>query len=127
MRLNTRLRNEEREFIYGIFLDNSETPIGYDKVSYGGFDGASLDAPYLLRRAVRLGAASVVLLHNHPNGTPRASNDDIRLSHAVAKRLSVLDIAFYGHYIVAGDRTIRIPGDHGSGRDVMEPETAAEI
>ena len=101
--------NEEREFIVAIYLDRRGRLIADDRISYGGPDGASLDAPYLMRRAVRVGCTSLALLHNHPNGVPEPSSDDLYLTRCVAKMLRVLDIGFYGHYIAAGGKTVRIP------------------
>ncbi len=99
-----RLENEEREFIVAIYLDRKNRPIADDRLSYGGPDGAVLDAPHLLRRAVRLDARSLVLLHNHPGGSLRPSREDLKLTAQIENRLHVLDIDFYGHYITAGGR-----------------------
>ncbi len=99
-----RLEDEEREFIVAIYLDRKNRPIADDRLSYGGPDGAVLDAPHLLRRAVRLDCEQVVLLHNHPCGSLSPSNDDLKLTAEIRNRLRVLDIDFYGHYITAAGR-----------------------
>lgn len=113
------LAAEDREFIVAVYLDRRGSPISDDRLSYGGTDGAELDAPYLMRRAVRLGCSSLVLVHNHPSGVEAPSNDDMHLTRSVAKMLQVLNIEFYGHYIVAGGKAVRIPGDGGTGADVF--------
>ncbi len=99
-----RLEYEEREFIVAIYLDRKNRPVADDLLSYGGPNGAVLDAPHLLRRAVRLDARSLVLLHNHPGGSLRPSKDDLKLTAQIESRLRVLDINFYGHYITAAGR-----------------------
>lgn len=116
------LEFEEREFIIAIYLDKRDRPIARgERLSYGGPDGASLDAPYLFRQAVRIGCSSLVLMHNHPDGCLEASGDDRRLTDYIAKRLEFLDIGFYGHYIIAGRHVRRIPNDGGFGKDVFAP------
>lgn len=108
------LSAEEREFIVAIYLDAKGRPIADERLSFGGVDGAMLDAGYLMRRAVRLDCASLVLLHNHPDGDLTPSGDDVRLSRGVARMLDVLQIGFYGHYIVGGGEIRLIPD--GTGR-----------
>ena len=93
---------EEREFIMALFTDREGRLLGSEKVSFGGLDGAFLDAPYLCRRAVRIGAAGVVLIHNHPDGNPKPSDEDRSLTAAVSRQLKLLGIELVGHFVVAG-------------------------
>jgi len=102
------LSTDEREFMVAIYLDAKDRPITDERISYGGVDGALLDASYLMRRAVRLDCASLALLHNHPDGDLEPSPEDLRLTRGVAKMLSTLQIEFYGHYIVGGGAVSRI-------------------
>ena len=119
-----RLAAEPREFIISIYLDESDRPIADDMLSYGGLYGASLDAPYLMKRAVRLNAYALVLMHNHPDGSTAPSGDDMQLSLSIAKMLKVLDIDYYGHYITAKGALFRIKGDGSKGRDVIAQSDA---
>jgi DNA repair protein RadC len=102
---------EEREFIMALFTDREGRLLGSEKVSFGGLDGAFLDAPYLCRRAVRIGAAGVVLIHNHPDGNPKPSDEDRSLTAAVSRQLKLLGIELVGHFVVAGG-TSRQVGVH---------------
>lgn len=99
-----QLAGDEREFIIAVYLDENEKTISDERLSYGGCDGAELDAPYLMRRAVRLSCRSMVLLHNHPSGALMASSEDIRLSRSIKSMLDVLGIDFYGHCVTAGGK-----------------------
>lgn len=114
-----QLSADEREFIIAIYLDRKDVPIADERLSYGGVDGAMLDAPYLMRRAVRLNCAALALVHNHPDGDLTPSDDDLFLSRSVARMLQVLQIGYYGHYIAGGGRIRRIPGDGSTGKDVV--------
>lgn len=121
-----QLSAEEREFIVAVYLDRKNVPIADERLSYGGAGGAVLDAPYLMRRAVRLNCAALVLVHNHPDGSLTPSSDDLFLSRSVAKMLQVLQIGYYGHYIVSDGRIRRIAGDGSTGRDVVLDAAAAK-
>jgi DNA repair protein RadC len=108
---STLLAHEEREFVIFLSLDSKGIVIDEKRISYGGLDGAFVDVQYLLRRAVRLDAKSVVLLHNHPDGSLLPSVEDRVLTRHVKDRLSVLSIGLQGHYIVAKGRSVAIPPD----------------
>ncbi len=110
-----RLALEEREFIVALYLDGQDRVIDDGYLSYGGLEGAVLDAPYLLRRALRLDSTSVALVHNHPDGSIQPSQDDRALSEMLARRLRLLGLEFYGHFIAAGSQVVRIDGDGGLG------------
>jgi DNA repair protein RadC len=112
------LSADEREFLVAIYLDGKDRPISDERLSYGGVDGALLDAGYLMRRAVRLDCASLVLLHNHPDGDTEPSGEDMQLTRGVARMLDTLQIGFYGHYIVGGGHIRRIPDDSGGEDEI---------
>ncbi len=103
-----RLSAEEREFIVAVYLDAKDRPIADERLSFGGTETAALDAPYLMRRAVRLDCASVALLHNHPDGDLAPSREDEELTRGVGRMLATLNIGFYGHYIVGGGSYRRV-------------------
>jgi DNA repair protein RadC len=100
--LEKTMAREEREFILTLFTDKAGKVLGSEKISFGGLDGAFLDAPYLCRRAVRMGAAGLVLIHNHPDGNPEPSAEDRSLTVAAARQLKLLGIELIGHFVVAG-------------------------
>lgn len=102
------LATEEREFILALFLDRKGRILGEKQVSYGGLDGAFLDLPFLLRRAVRLDAAAMVLGHNHPDGTPEPSREDRELTLLLSRRLRMLDMELFGHFVLAGGRFVPV-------------------
>jgi DNA repair protein RadC len=54
--------------------------------------------------ALREGAASLVLIHNHPSGDPAPSLEDIRLTRQLVDAGKLLDLPVHDHLIV-GDGT----------------------
>lgn len=98
----------EREEIYALFLDKRDNVLSEETISYGGLSGAFLDMPLLFRRAVRVGAVSVVLMHNHPNGILIASEEDNELTKSVKSGLKTLEIKLKGHFITAKGEIMQI-------------------
>ena len=98
----------DREEIYVIFLDKHDKVLGEETLSYGGINGAFLDITILYRRAVRAGAHSLVLMHNHPNGLLLASDEDRDLTDNIKTGLKTLEMKLKGHFITAKGEIMQI-------------------
>lgn len=94
-------RFTDREMIYALFLNGRDKVLDEEILSYGGQNGAYMDIPVFYRKAVRLNAGSVVLVHNHPDGGLCASREDVALTNNVRRGLNTLGIKLKGHYITA--------------------------
>jgi DNA repair protein RadC len=55
----------------------------------------------VIRRALELLAVQIVLVHNHPSGTPEPSQQDIALTDRVAEAAKLFDMRLLDHVIVA--------------------------
>ena len=58
----------------------------------------------VVRRALELGASSLVLVHNHPSGDPEPSPDDLAMTRQVEAAANVMGIAVRDHVIVGNGR-----------------------
>lgn len=108
-RLAMDYQHEDREYIFALFLDAKNKIIADEVISYGGQSGAYMDIPVFYRKAVRLNAYSVVLAHNHPDGSLYASREDISLTENVRQGLKVLGIRLKNHYVLANGEFIPVP------------------
>ena len=99
----------DREMIYALFLDAGGKVIEEEAISYGGQSGAYLDIPVFYRKAVRINAYGIVLVHNHPDGSCSASREDIAITDHVKKGLDFLGIELLGHFIAAGGSLAKVP------------------
>ncbi len=112
-KIASELAEEDREYIHALYVRKNGTVITADRISWGGIDGAYLDVKYLLRRAIRLNASGLVLIHNHPDGTLSPSTEDRMLTDFLVRRASILDIRLIGHFVAAKGKweSIPLPGD----------------
>jgi DNA repair protein RadC len=58
----------------------------------------------VVRRALELGASSLVLVHNHPSGDPTPSRDDIDMTRQISEAAAALSIAIRDHFIIGNGR-----------------------
>lgn len=66
----------------------------------GTIDRAPIHAREVIRRAIDIGSAAIILVHNHPSGDPAPSTTDIVVTQRIAGLCTALGIAFIDHLIV---------------------------
>ena len=95
------LPNEE---FWMISLDSKKAIVKEDLISKGLTDKTPVYPKQVIEKAMKNGASSILLLHNHPNGNPQASQQDITITKAIDIPARVLNISIYDHIIVAQDK-----------------------
>ncbi len=66
----------------------------------GTIDHAAFDPREVIRRALDLGAASVIMVHNHPGGTLQPSDEDVAMTREVAAALTAVGIDLHDDVVV---------------------------
>ncbi|MDT8759479.1 DNA repair protein RadC [Sphingomonas psychrotolerans] len=69
----------------------------------GSIDEAPVYVREVIRRAIDLGSAAIILVHNHPSGDPSPSRADIEITRQVAEAGKRLGIAVHDHIIMGAD------------------------
>ena len=69
----------------------------------GGINSTGVSLRKLVETALRVGASSVVLAHNHPSGLAIPSEEDIATTRRAAAALQAVEIQLADHVIVAED------------------------
>ncbi|TDN93469.1 DNA repair protein RadC [Salegentibacter sp. 24] len=83
-----------------IYLNNSNKIIEQLQLSKGGITGTLVDVRITLRKALEVGATSLILAHNHPSGTLKPSEADKQLTQKLKAAAQSLDIKVLDHLIV---------------------------
>ncbi len=92
-----------REAMLVLYLNNSNRTVGYSIASIGGITGTLVDIRLVLRDALLTQSTSIILVHNHPSGTPNPSQSDLSLTDKVKKAAEVMDIKLLDHLILTED------------------------
>lgn len=89
-----------KERVRVLFLDTKNRLIRDDHVADGSLDEAAIHPREVIRRALDLGAASLILVHNHPSGSPEPSRADIQITQRIAEAGRLLGIEVHDHVII---------------------------
>jgi DNA repair protein RadC len=78
----------------------------------GSIDQAAVHVREVIRRAIELGSAALILVHNHPSGDPQPSRQDIALTRQVIEAGAHLGINLHDHIIIGakGHASLRALG-----------------
>jgi DNA repair protein RadC len=89
-----------------IFTDQQHRHVATQILFEGTVDRTAVYPRNLMKRALELDAKGLILFHNHPGGTARASQEDIDLTRRMAEACSPLDIKILDHFLIAGKEVL---------------------
>ena len=98
MRLNLGLH--ARECIYALYLNDARRIVHHTQVGMGTVDRVPLYPREILKPALVHNATGLILAHNHPQGEPTPSDQDLRLTKKLEEILAPLGIELMDHLIV---------------------------
>lgn len=98
--LRLRLEALEREEFWCVWLDCQHRPIEAEQMFVGTLTQASVFPREIVKRALQLNAAAVILAHNHPSGNAEPSDADIALTKALKHALALVDVKVLDHFII---------------------------
>jgi len=96
------LRNadDDKEHFWAILLNAQNHYLMHTVVSVGNQSASLVHPREVLGPALREGAASLILIHNHPSGDPTPSSEDLRLTRQLAEAARLLDLRLHDHVII---------------------------
>lgn len=97
------LQDADIEKFLVLYLDNQNCVLCIQVIN-GTINQAVVYPREVLRHALLAGASAAILVHNHPSGYTRPSDEDIRLTRTIKETAHVLDILIHDHIIIAGER-----------------------
>lgn len=87
-----------------ILLNRSNHVLGIVDISMGGVSGTYVDPKVVFAIALKGNASGIILTHNHPSGSIRPSEADIKLTRRLSECGKILDINVFDHLIISEDR-----------------------
>lgn len=103
--LQLHYHNRKYEAFVILFLDVKNRLIEAKEMFKGTLTRTSVYPREVVKEALNLNAANVILSHNHPSGVPDPSRADIDLTQLLKDALRLVDVNVLDHIVVAGNST----------------------
>ncbi|QCU30142.1 JAB domain-containing protein [Burkholderia pseudomallei] len=94
-----------REVFVCLFLDARHRLVQTEETAHGSLTRMAVYPREIVRRALALNAAALIVAHNHPSGAVRPSAADRRLTRVLRDALALVDIKLIDHFVVGASDT----------------------
>jgi DNA repair protein RadC len=103
--LHAKIRHLGHEMFCCLYLDNRHRVLRFDPLFRGTIDGTSVYPREVVKEALAINAAAVILAHNHPSGVAEPSQADERITRRLKSALDLVDIRLLDHLIIGNAET----------------------
>lgn len=97
----TKMKNYQKEVFICLHLDSKNNILSEDVVSIGTLNRSLVHPREVFKKAVKNGAAAVLVVHNHPSGDPTPSAEDKQVTQRLKEVGDLLGIPLLDHIIIA--------------------------
>ncbi|WP_269902676.1 RadC family protein [Crassaminicella thermophila] len=94
------MRYYKKEYFKIMLLNTKNEIISIENISIGSLNSSLVHPREVFVRAIRKSAASLVLIHNHPSGNPKPSNEDIKITQRLIEAGKIIGIEILDHIII---------------------------
>jgi DNA repair protein RadC len=110
--LRVRFAGQEHESFIALFVDSQNRLIEAEELFRGTLNESPVYPREVVKRALQLNAAGVIVAHNHPGASVQPSDDDIRLTRELKNALALVDVDVLDHLVIA-DSAVTSFADRG--------------
>jgi DNA repair protein RadC len=95
---------DHREAFVVVLLNRANKVLGFSVASLGGISGTVADPKLIYQVALKSNATSIILVHNHPSGSVKPSDADIKLTRKLKNAGEMLDLPVLDHLILGSEK-----------------------
>ena len=99
-----KLRHLKKEIFIALLMNIKNQLIREEQISVGTLTSTLVHPREVFRTAITENAASIILMHNHPSGSPEPSPQDIQVTKNLIEAGKIIDIKVTDHIIIAGEK-----------------------
>ena len=103
-----KMRFEKQEILKVAMLNNKNKLLKIRDIARGGGNFVTATIKSVLNEAVKIEAAKIILIHNHPTGDPTPSNQDIEFTNKVEQASQILGIQLLDHIVIGKTNYVSI-------------------
>ncbi len=107
-----RFINRKNETVFLLCIDAKCKVLSCEMVGEGSVNSAGVPIRRIVEMALKVGACTAVLAHNHPSGVAIPSEDDIHTTRQLAHALRAVDIILLDHIVVADNDYVSLYDSH---------------
>ncbi len=104
--LRLKLAALPHEVFAVLFLDAQHRLLAMEELFRGTLTQTSVYPREVVKRALALNAAAVMLAHNHPSGVAEPSKADEYLTQTLQSALGLVDVRVLDHFVVAREQVV---------------------
>ena len=99
----------DQEYLYVILLDTRNRLMGRPmEIYHGSLNTSLIRVGEVFREAVKVNAAGVIVVHNHPSGDPSPSPEDVAVTRAIVQAGKLLDVEVLDHLVIGRQRFVSL-------------------
>lgn len=99
-----RLKSYKKEVLIVVLLDTKNNVICDKEISVGTLNSSLIHPREVFKEAIKEGAFSIMLVHNHPSGNPEPSKEDLEITKQIIEAGKMLNILVLDHVIIGKDK-----------------------
>lgn len=97
--LRELLPDNSREHFIALYLDGAHQPVSF-RVTSGSVNSCMVDPKVIFQGAVLVGAAALIVAHNHPSGVLTPSSEDHKVTERLKEGSKILGVPLLDHIIL---------------------------
>ncbi len=101
--LRLMIGSRPHEVFVCLFLDAQHRLLQIEESAHGSLTHIAVYPREIVRRALSLNAAALIVAHNHPSGIIRPSAADKQLTHVLRDALALVDVRLMDHFVVGAN------------------------
>lgn len=96
------------EYVAALFLDSAHHIVHTEIIAEGTVNQCVVYPRTIVEKALRCGAASMIIAHNHPGGTPHPSENDWQITERLFTVGKILDVPLLDHILICSQKTVSL-------------------
>jgi DNA repair protein RadC len=98
----------DQEQLRVVLLDTKNRVQRIHTVYIGTLNSSNVRVAEVFKEAVRLNAAAIVVVHNHPSGDPTPSPEDVLITRQLAEAAKLLEVDLLDHLVICRTRYVSL-------------------
>ena len=100
LRETRNIADRKQECLIVLYLNARDELIQKEVVGLGILNNARIEPKEIFRPAMSSPCAAIIVVHNHPSGDPKPSEDDIAFTTSIQKAGEIMGIPLLDHIII---------------------------